>query len=84
VDITAGKKIETERGQFLISELSDDNIPLLREGAKFRWVIGTQISHGGRKRCISEIVFRRLPAWTKRDLDNARLEAEELAAEHWD
>lgn len=83
IDVTKRKTHETEAAQFLISELSEDNIALLCEGAKFRWVIGTQFSNG-RKRSVSELVFRRLPAWTRRELQSAKEEATQLAAERWD
>lgn len=75
VDMTANQKIEDEIGEFSIEELSEDNVALLREGAVFRWVIGYQRSKAGTKRRVSEIVFRRLPAWTNRDLAEAKSRA---------
>ncbi len=75
-DITRRSMVEEESAEFPKSEVSDDDLALIEEGAIFRWVIGFQRSRGGTKRRVSEIVFRRLPAWTKRDL----YEAKELAA----
>jgi hypothetical protein len=74
VDKTAGKKLAEETIDFQIDELSDDNKKLLREGAIFRWSIGYQKVHGT-KRKVSEIVFRRLPALTKKDIESADIRA---------
>ena len=81
VDLTAGQNVEEESAEFPISDLSDDELSLLKEGAVFRWVIGYQRSSGGTKRRVSEIVFRRLPAWTKRDLREAQTKAARLLEE---
>jgi hypothetical protein len=78
VDVTAEDEIEQETAEFEISDLSEDGLAMLREGAVFRWVIGYQRSVGGTKRRVSEIVFRRLPAWTKADLRMAKASAEAI------
>lgn len=78
VDKTAGKKLPEEAIDFQIDELSDDNKKLLREGAIFRWSIGYQKIHGT-KRKVSEIVFRRLPALTKKDIKSAEARATVLS-----
>jgi hypothetical protein len=78
LDKSAHREFEDETVEFLVSDLSEDNAKLLREGAIFRWVIGYYRSAAGTKKRVSEIVFRRLPALTKRDLIRARLEAKEL------
>jgi hypothetical protein len=84
-DVTAGRKFEEELADFPISDLSDDDRDLLKAGAIFRWVIGYQRSGGGTKRRVSQITFRRLPAWTRADLERAKKTASILAKEIvWD
>lgn len=85
VDVTAGARTEEEVADFLISDLSDDDLLLLKEGAVFRWVIGYQRRRSGQKLRASQVVFRRLPAWTNRDIKDAQARAEQLLTElHWD
>lgn len=78
-DVTAGRHFEEETTEFPISDLSDDDRELLTLGAIFRWVIGYQRSAGGTKRRVSQVTFRRLPAWTRADLERAKKRSEELA-----
>ena len=52
---------------FSTEEVSDDDRDLLKEGAIFYWTIGYQQRRGQRLR-VSEIRFRRLPAWSCLDL----------------
>ena len=71
-DITAGENTqEGELAEFLIADVKDDDRDLLKPGAIFRWVVGYQRSPAGTKRRVSDIFFRRLPAWSKRDLVRA-------------
>jgi hypothetical protein len=84
-DLTAGRKVEEESGEFPISDVADDDRELLVAGAVFRWVIGYLRTRSGTKRRVSQITFRRLPAWTARDLDKANSRATELASQIvWD
>jgi hypothetical protein len=80
IDITALSENEHEEADFPISELSDRDRQLLCVGAIFRWAIGYRKSNSGTKQRVSSIVFRRLPAWTSRELDENRKKAELLAA----
>lgn len=61
-----------------IEEVSEDDRPLLAEGAVFYWSIGHETSAGGTLRRMSEIRMRRMPRWTKRDIQNVAKRAEEL------
>jgi hypothetical protein len=81
VDVTARRKTEEEMADFPICDLSDDDRELLAPGAIFRWVIGYQRSKGGTKRRVSQITFRRLPGWTRKDLARAKDIAAELSRE---
>ena len=66
-----------EEAEFSIDELDPDDLELLEPGAIFYWNIGYLDKKSGRIR-ISDIRFRRLPAWTERDLKEAEIAAEEL------
>lgn len=81
IDITAGKKREEEFAEFPISDLSDSDRDLLKEGAVFRWVIGYLRAPGGSKRRVSQITFRRMPAWSSSELKSASLKAENYERE---
>lgn len=76
IDLT-NKGIE-ENAQFEAEDISPADRELLKEGAIFRWSIGYERLTGGTKRRISSIVFRRLPAWSRRDIEASKQEAESL------
>lgn len=78
LDLTAGDKTEKEEIEFLISDIREDDFELLKEGAVFRWSIGYLVS-GGSKQRTSHIVFRRLPKWSKKDLEKIEQESKEIA-----
>ena len=80
IDLTADSEQEEEEADFLILDLSDTDRQLLRPGAIFRWAIGYSIKRSGSKKRISSIVFRRLPAWTDREIKENRKKAELMAA----
>jgi hypothetical protein len=68
-----------EDAEFAISELSEDDVPLLRTGAVFYWSIGFHTDATGRQRTVSELRFRRLPALTLEEQRKATVEAEKIA-----
>ncbi len=78
VDLTAGDKEDTELMEFPISDLSVGDRDLLKPGAIFRWMIGYE-ERGGTRRRISELYLRRLPVWTRQELEDADREASVLA-----
>lgn len=61
-----------------LEEVPEDDRPLLVEGAVFYWSIGHETSAGGQLRRMSEIRLRRMPRWTKRDIQKVTKRAEEL------
>jgi hypothetical protein len=77
VDLTAKKTRAEEQMEFPISDLSEDDRSLLREGAIFRWSIGYQTQHGTKKR-VSQVVFRRLPVWTRSDFEESNQKVKEI------
>lgn len=76
-DITA--KGAKEDAEFTFSEIADDDFSLLEPGAIFYWAIGRRYDAANRPSIASELRFRRLPDWSEEEIDNAALEAEELA-----
>ncbi len=59
-------------------EVSDGDLQLVQPGAIFYWAVGYRISPGGQKTRTSELLFRRLPAWSRRQLERARERAREF------
>ncbi len=60
-----------EQVELSTEELSDFDLALLEPGAIFYWTIGYRLLRGSRER-VSRIRFRRLPAWNRRQLHEAR------------
>lgn len=63
---------------FDVDEVSDADRPLVQEGAIFYWHIGYQDDANGQRTRASSFRFRRLPAWTKRDITRAEKSADDL------
>jgi len=78
-DITKSRSAPQEEAEFPFEELSDSDRKNLCEGAIFRWIIAYRRSPGGTKERASRIVFRNLPAWTKRDIEKNEKDAAEWA-----
>ncbi len=76
LDITAGDTFAGEEVVIPLDEISEADVARMRTGSIFRWVIGYERAPSGSKRRVSQIVFRNLPAFTRKDLQ----EAEEWAA----
>ncbi len=72
-DRTEGETIE--EAEFDLEEISDDDRSLVEIGAIFYWNIGYLEKSSGRTR-VSEIRFRRLPAWTQVELEEAKKKAQ--------
>ena len=64
--------------EFPLDELSDDDRANIKIGAVFRWVIGYLRTTGGTKTRVSRIVFRRMPAWSEREIKTAVEAAQKL------
>jgi hypothetical protein len=67
-----------EEAELPMNEISDDDKPLVRPGAIFYWDIGYHTSYSGQRMRSSLIRFRRLPAWTQREIDAAEREADRI------
>jgi len=68
-----------EEAEFPHAEVSDDDRDLIQEGAVFYWDIGYIVKPSGQRIRASIVRFRRLPTWTKAELDSAREAAERMA-----
>ena len=80
VDVTAGDQYESEEVTIPTENLSFADASSLKLGKFFRWVIGYERSESGSKRLVSEVVFRKMPGITQRDIDRAREWAERKEA----
>lgn len=69
-----------EEAEILISDISDDDLPLLTPGAVFYLSLGYIIKNTGQKLRGPVIKFRRLPAWTRRELKEIEERANERKA----
>lgn len=78
-DVTAGSKVANEEAEFLLSDVSADDFGLLRVGAVFRWSVGYNRTPAGTRQRASQLHFRRMPAWHRRELKQSRLRAESLS-----
>lgn len=63
-----------------IEEISEDDRKLIKPGAVFYWSMAYKDAPGEPRRRVSQIRFRRLPAWSQYDIDQAARRASELAA----
>ena len=67
-----------EEVEFDLEEVSPGDLGLVQPGAIFYWSIGYCTEPSGQRSRSSILVFRRLPAWSAKDLDQAKNQAEEL------
>jgi hypothetical protein len=65
---------------FSIDEVSPSDMPLMREGAVFYWVIGFRDYPNGQRKTEQFIRFRRMPIWSKRDIKRLDKQVDELKA----
>lgn len=75
-DLTAGAA--QEEVELPLEEVSDDDRSLVESGAVFYWSIGYDVARGGQRTRASRIRFRRLPAWTAKELGEAKERAKKL------
>ena len=73
----AGQKRD-EYAEFSYDEVSREDLSLLEPGSVFYWTIGYYIAWGGQRQRSSQIRFRRLPAWTKPELERSAARSKEM------
>jgi hypothetical protein len=74
------RKARDEEAEIFLTEVSEEDRPLLELGAVFYWSIGYHTDRSGQITRSSLIRFRRLPTWTKSELEAARREAESTSS----
>jgi hypothetical protein len=79
VDLTNKGKRVSAFAEIPLEELDTFDVKRLKVGMIFRWAVGYMRRPGGQKIRCSRIVFRDLPAWTKRDVSEAKANAAEIA-----
>jgi hypothetical protein len=67
-----------EDAQIPLDEVSQHDMPLLREGAWFYWTIGYRIDSSGQRSRQSVVRFQRLPTWSLEEIERARAAAESV------
>lgn len=73
-----GVKGEIEEATIPCEEIRDEDIELFQLGAFFRLCVGSEQRNGTRRR-YTDVIFRRMPAYRKEDLDKAKEFAAQLA-----
>ena len=68
-----------EEAEISLDEVSDDERPLVKEGAVFLLHVGYATSEGGQRSRTAILRFRRLPVWTDSELGTADQVAQEQA-----
>ena len=67
-DLTAPSRPE-EQATFSVDQVSPADRASIVPGGVFYWSIGYEDTPGGTRKTTSIIRFRRLPAWSRRDMD---------------
>lgn len=67
-----------EVAEFELEEVSQGDLDLVEQGAVFYWSIGYRTEPSGERSRSSVLVFRRLPAWSKKDLLRAAGRAKDI------
>jgi hypothetical protein len=70
-----------EEAEFFVEDVAPGDMPLLQEGSVFYWSIGYRVTPYSQRFRSSTLRFRRLPTWTREDLENARESAAQLRAD---
>ena len=68
-----------EVGEFSTDDVSEGDRELLALGAVFYFSLGYRIAPWGQRDRVATIKFRRLPAWSKREIEAASAQAETWA-----
>jgi hypothetical protein len=76
VDLTESNP--DEEAEFPLEEVSEEDRKLVKPSAVFYWNIGYHDSRSGQRTRASVIRFRRLPAWTSKEIETAKREARDL------
>ena len=78
LDRTSNNKFDTEIAEIPFDEVEDGDRDLVREGAILYFTIRRRRMSNGRHEVVSQLVFRRLPAWHSTTLKRLEDEATRL------
>lgn len=78
-DISRGEQSMSNWAEIPLEELPDQDRVRVEPGTIFRWALGYRHTAGVRER-FSRIVVRHLPAWTKRNLEEAERFADQYGS----
>lgn len=67
-----------EEAEIPLAEVRPDDTGLVREGAFFRLCISYEQAINGTRRRFTEVIFRRLPAYRREELEEAAREAADI------
>jgi len=71
VNVRSKSVLPVDQATFSKNEVSEYDRSLLRKGAIVRWIIGRERLPTGKIRNVSELYFRRLPAYSEKDYRRA-------------
>lgn len=69
-----------ESATFSFEEVHEEDHDLIGVGAVFYWYIGYRTTISGQRELAAKLRFRRLPGWTRKELERVKKEARELEA----
>jgi len=71
-------RLPEEEAEFFLDDVSEGDTGLMEPGAVFYWSLGYRVSSTRQRSKVSLLRFRRLPAWSERDIQRAQAEAERM------
>jgi len=78
IDDLRNPQAPRRRAVFPIAEVDEPDLDLLAEGSVFYWSIGHRFDRDARRSLDTTIRFRRLPGWTRSEIERAELRAAEF------
>lgn len=68
-----------EEAQLQLIDVADEDLDLVQRGAVFYWSIGYMNSSSGQRSRVSTLRFRRLPVWSREEIEAGKLRAATIA-----
>jgi hypothetical protein len=56
--------------------VQDDDIPLIKPGSSFYWIVGTETTPAGVRKNVSFLEFKRIPRWSTNAVSRAKARAD--------
>lgn len=74
-DVRSGDGLVTDQAEFNLKELPEADQRRIETGSIVRWLVGLEILPNDQRQRVSRVHLRRLPVFTKSDVDSALEEA---------